>query len=217
MENIVLRNLGDEQIVGLIRSGNENAFEEIISRYEASVYRLSSLFTGSNAIAEEVLARVFCELYVRIHELSPTLDVQEFIFSSTVEQSDLLKSHIPVEERDKEATELSCLQIEFDFSDEDFFENLPLHKWSSPRLRYKLRSTFDLAPVDYKRALVLHDVLGIPTARIGRILSRAIPEVRLLVFRARVTMRAFLRCPGSLPCPPPNHGPNLRGSHHCDA
>ena len=59
MDNIALRKMRDEEIVELIRSGQENAFEELLSRYEASIYRLSSLFTGSNSIAEEVLARVF--------------------------------------------------------------------------------------------------------------------------------------------------------------
>lgn len=217
MDNIALRKMRDEEIVELIRSGQENAFEEILARYEASVYRLTSLFTGSSSIAEEVLARVFCELYVRIHDISQVIDVQEFIFAYAVEQTDLFKSHVGAVERLDEGTEDTYFQIEFDFPNDDIFDGLPLHRWSSMKLRNRLKASFEISPEDYKRAIVLHDVLGVSTARIGKIFSKAIPEVKVLVFRARVAMRSFLRSPGALPYLPQNNKPNLRGSHHCDA
>lgn len=68
-----LRRFSDEQLVECFCGGEDCAFEELVARYEVKVYRIGILLVKDASLVEEVLARVFSDLYQLLIAERPTI------------------------------------------------------------------------------------------------------------------------------------------------
>ncbi len=57
----------DEELVKLIRAGDERAFAELYGRYRLGIFRLAYAMTGSPETAEDVTQEVFLRVYEKLH------------------------------------------------------------------------------------------------------------------------------------------------------
>lgn len=57
----------DEELVRLIRAGDERAFAELYGRYHLGILRLAYAMTGSPEAAEDVAQEVFLRVYEKLH------------------------------------------------------------------------------------------------------------------------------------------------------
>jgi RNA polymerase sigma-70 factor (ECF subfamily) len=59
-----LAQLSDEQLVELFRSGSENAFAQLVRRYERELYNFLMKFLGQSASAEDVFQETFLQVHL---------------------------------------------------------------------------------------------------------------------------------------------------------
>jgi RNA polymerase sigma factor (sigma-70 family) len=65
-------NLTDEELVQRVREGSEFAFNELVDRHSAMVYRQALSITGSSHEAEDVVQETFLKAFKYIDRFSPS-------------------------------------------------------------------------------------------------------------------------------------------------
>ena len=55
----------DQELVSLIRQGDDTAFEELFERYQGAIERHLARLTGSEAVAQDLLQEVFLRVWTR--------------------------------------------------------------------------------------------------------------------------------------------------------
>ena len=66
MEDTPAADRSDEALAALAAAGDDLAFEALLGRYEARVYRLARRLTGDDADAQDVLQDAFLQVYRKL-------------------------------------------------------------------------------------------------------------------------------------------------------
>ncbi len=61
----------DEELVAVILSGDESAFQCLVERHSASIYRIAFSITGGHADAEDVTQETFLRVYKHLNGFNP--------------------------------------------------------------------------------------------------------------------------------------------------
>lgn len=191
MDNRSLVSCTDKELTAMMNTDEVDAFAEILLRHETKVYRLALLLTRDASLAEEVLARTFCETYNELKSGKPLgeIELDRLIIANALRHASELKRHACIPEKD-----LGVKQEELDFPLTGSNES-PLYQWQISRLRSQLAHLLDRVPEDYRHLLVLHDIIGFSKVKIAQMMKRPIAEIRQHLNRSRLFTRAFVRQP----------------------
>lgn len=74
--------LSDFEIWNLFRSGSDSAFHYIYQKYYDKLYNYGCQFTQDQALVEDALQDIFIELKRRCAHLSPTDNIQPYLYSA---------------------------------------------------------------------------------------------------------------------------------------
>ena len=158
----------DMAIAGSIFSEEGLRFEEIVSQYEAEVFRLGLVLTNNLPDAESVLCDVFCAAY---DELPDGVCVRTWLYEKTLEIWFSRQHEAPKLEIEEEE-EYGSAEASEEFS-------------------RKLEKAIGDLPYDHKVIFVLHDVDGFTKAEISALLLETETDIatklrgaRLMVCRA---------------------------------
>ncbi len=66
------RNLTDEELVQRVQNGSEYAFNELVDRHSAMVYRQARIISGSVHEAEDIVQETFLKAFKHIDRYSPS-------------------------------------------------------------------------------------------------------------------------------------------------
>jgi RNA polymerase sigma-70 factor, ECF subfamily len=72
--------ISDEELMRLAASGDENAFEQIVLRYQASVWRVANRFIGNAADAQDITQTVFIKLFEAARRYRPVALLKTYLF-----------------------------------------------------------------------------------------------------------------------------------------
>lgn len=75
-----LRLQGDERLVGLVRRGNEHAFEALVSRYRVRLLAFCKHMVGTREDAEDVLQEVFAAAYKAMRADTREINVRPWLY-----------------------------------------------------------------------------------------------------------------------------------------
>jgi RNA polymerase sigma-70 factor, ECF subfamily len=187
------KKITDNMLVGKVRAGSIEAYEELISRYEAKVYNLAMRFTRNPEDAEEVLQDVFATIYTKLDGFRG-----QSAFSSWLYRIIVNAAFMKLRKRKQQA----AISIE-DLTPavrQMCMEGDALHAARSDsvtitrELRHVLERAVGRLPEQYRAVFVLRDVDGLSNQEVSQILSLSIPAVKSRLHRSRLMLRRRLKC-----------------------
>lgn len=179
----------DVSLMLRVGKGDEQAFEELISRHQNAVIGTVAKMLGNAAEAEDIAQQVFIRLWKSAPRYKPKAKFTTFLFTIT---RNLVFNESRRKSRKKEYS--------IDEREDDFHLQTPDSQNASPDedlLHAELQKAVDQAindlPEKQRLAVILRRYEGMPYDEIGTILELSIPAVKSQLFRARNTLRESLQ------------------------
>ena len=180
----------DQELIADFQKGNQQSFEELISRYSNKVFSLASRLTRNNEDAEEVLQDVFVTVHRKIAGFEGKSSFSSWLYRVTVNAAFMkLRKRkqdqtIPLEEIVQQTHVVPALKS-------------PEHAYvDSQTIRNEMLEALETAirklPDDYRPVFILRDVDGLTSREVSRILDLTVPAVKSRLHRSRLMLRRRL-------------------------
>ena len=186
---------GDDELAARAAAGEERAFEELVSRYQARVYRLACRLTDDEGDAKDVLQETFLAAYRGLPAFRAEARFSTWLYRIATNAAlmhrrararrptESLEAFLPRFDRDGvHASELADLRAA-SRADEILDRTL---------LADKARAGLARLPGIYRDAFVLRDLEELETAEVAELLGIDAAAVRQRVHRARLMLRGYL-------------------------
>ncbi len=183
----------DEELVqSFVGTQDEDAFNELVSRYSDKVYRLAYRITGDPTDAEEVLQEVFIILVEKLGTFR-----SESKFSTWLFRVASNASYMFLRNTKKYQNGSLSLDDYKPYNDYGVLEGVEEKDWSStPDYQLlsregteKIEKAIGELPEDYRVVFHMKDVEGLTSKEIAKILGLSLPAVKSRVLRARLFLR----------------------------
>jgi len=184
----------DEILAARAAAGDTSAFETIVSRYQARVFRLACRLT-SDTDAPDVLQETFLQIYRHLSSFRGDSQFGTWVYriatnaalmhrrSASRRPTESLETYLPQFDADgMHNAEPAQLQV-VSHADELL---------DRQTLARKARDVIAQLPDGYREAFVLRDLEEIPTAQVALTLGIEPAAVRQRVHRARLMLRGYL-------------------------
>lgn len=185
----------DAALAASAASGDEAAFETLVTRYQGRVYRLAWRLTGVEADAKDVLQETFLSAYRGLSGFRGESRFSSWLYRIATNASLMnrrARSRRPAES-------LESLLPRFDEEGRHCAEPADIAAASRVEevldrklLAEKARAALDRLPDLYRDAFVLRDLEELTTGEVGEILGLDPAAVRQRVHRARLMLRGYL-------------------------
>jgi len=185
----------DETLAARAADGDEPAFEMLVKRYQARVYRLACRLTGNEADAPDALQETFLQVYRKLASFRGEARFSTWLFRIATNAAlmqrrararrpgESLEAFLPRFDADGlHAATPSELQVA-GRADELIDRKL---------LAEKARAGIERLPELYREAFVLRDLEEMETAEVAEVLGLEPATVRQRVHRARLMLRGYL-------------------------
>ena len=182
--------LSDEKLVSLVKSGNYDAFEELVKRYEGKIYGHSLRLLGNQQDAEDVLQETFLNAFRGLGDFRGDSTFSTWIYRIATNNAlmKLRKAKGRFGEFDEELPPPEILEKgpsgDFDMSPGDVL----LEK----ELLDELSSAVEKLPEKYRTIFLLRDVEEFSTEKTAEILGISTSAVKSRLHRARIFLREAL-------------------------
>lgn len=184
----------DETLAARAAAGDGHAFEQIVARYEARVFRLACRLT-SETDAPDVLQDTFLQVYRNLPSFRGESQFGTWLYRIATNAALMLRR---VRAR-RPAEPLDAFMPRFD--DHGIHAELPAQLQVASRaeelidrrvLAEKVRSGIARLPDLYRDAFVLRDLEEMSTSDVAQVLGVQPSTVRQRVHRARLMLRGYL-------------------------
>jgi RNA polymerase sigma-70 factor (ECF subfamily) len=184
----------DAALLEALRQGDPKAMEQLVETYADRVYRLTFRITGSKEDAEEATQDALWTAGRKIATFKG-----DSAFGSWLYRIAANAAYMKLRSRKSKAREIGLDDV-LPALDDNGLHFEPMDDWS-PRveeqaLNGELRELLDAAiaelPPDYRTALVLHDVEGMPNPDVAEALGISLPAVKSRIHRSRLYLRKRL-------------------------
>jgi RNA polymerase sigma-70 factor (ECF subfamily) len=184
----------DEVLAARAAAGDDSAFETIVSRYQARIYRLACRLT-SDTDAPDILQETFLQVYRHLPSFRGESQFGTWVYRIA---SNAALMHRRAQAR-RPATSLEAFLPQFDAHGMHATTATELQVASHADelldrqlLAEKAREVIARLPDVYRDAFVLRDLEEMSTADVARTLGIEPATVRQRVHRARLMLRGFL-------------------------
>ena len=184
----------DETLAARAAAGDGHAFEEIVARYEARVFRLACRLT-SETDAPDVLQNTFLQVYRNLPSFRGESQFGTWLYRIATNAALMLRRG----RARKPAESLDAFMPRFD--EHGMHAELPAQLLVASRadelidrqvLVEKARAGIARLPELYRDAFVLRDLEEMSTADVAQVLGVEPATVRQRVHRARLMLRGYL-------------------------
>src|SRR5262245_6836288 len=183
MEIAVTRPSDDDELTALVqrvRGGNSSAFEELASRVRDRVTRWARRVVGDRDEAEDVAQLVLVRMHERLSEFEGRSRFGSWLYRIT--------RNIALERRRSEARRSALLARELS-SERDATRD-PTDAADSSRVQHLVAAYFDALSPRQREVFELVELRGLSTSDVAARLGIEASTVRVLLLRARRTIRA---------------------------
>ncbi len=184
--------ISDNELVEAFKAGSIEAFEELVSRYEAKVFNLAMRFTRNQEDAEEVLNDVFTTLYRKLSLFEGKSAFSSWLYR-IIANAAFMKlrkrkgsAAISIEDLTPQAR-MQCFEGEV--SNESRSDTLT----SAGELRSVLQGAINRLPEEYRAVFVLRDIDGLSNQEVGEMLNISLAAVKSRLHRSRLMLRRKLQ------------------------
>jgi RNA polymerase sigma-70 factor (ECF subfamily) len=178
-------------LIERVKNGDQEAFEDLVSRYENKVYRLAIKLTRNETLAEEVMQEVFLKIYEKIGTFRGESALSSWIYRIAANAS---FAKLNLEKRHQHADiEETMPQAEIALQDrQDSTLELPDRPLLTNEALSVISRAIERLPEDFRVVLTLRDVEGMSNEEVARILDLSVPAVKSRLHRARLLLRKRL-------------------------
>ncbi len=183
----------DEVLVDRIKSGDYQAFESLVNRYENKVYRLAIRMLRNPEDAEDALQETFLQVYRGLKSFEGRSTFSTWLFRLATNVC-LMK----IRHRGTEPARM--LPLEDYLPRHENGEHPQIIDWTirpeeallSKESREKMMEALDKLSPDYRAVFILRDMEGFSNAETGEALGISVAAVKSRLHRARLTLRGLL-------------------------
>ncbi|HXH28591.1 MAG TPA: sigma-70 family RNA polymerase sigma factor [Candidatus Polarisedimenticolia bacterium] len=185
----------DADLVADLKAGSEDAFEEILRRYEAKVYGLVRSLTGDEGDAQDALQETFLSVYRNIRRFRERSALSTWIYRIATNAA-LMR--LRRRRRDERIVSIEDYLPKFESTGRLSAESAAWPTRGDELLRRKEIATqireaiAALAPA-YRSVFVLRDQEGLGTEDVSSVLGISVPTVKSRLHRARLFLRERLK------------------------
>jgi RNA polymerase sigma-70 factor (ECF subfamily) len=181
----------DRVIVAKVIAGDYSAFEFLVEKYQARIFRHIRKMVRDNEQAEDLLQETFLNAYKGLEGFSGASSFSTWLFRIATNTSlmFLRKNRPESVEYDDEIGGRSDLN--YHHSAPEFLKT-PLEILLSNEGKQKIEKAIDELPVMYRYVLVLRDVEGFSLEEVSKIMDSSIAAVKSRLHRARNFVRETL-------------------------
>ena len=185
----------DEELAARAAAGNEPAFEALMTRYEARVYRLACRLTGGEADAPDVLQETFLRVHRGLASFRGESRFSTWLYRIATNAA--LMQRRSRARRPAESLEQFLPRFDADGGHAGEPSDLEAAAHAEERLdrralAEKAREGVERLPELYREAFVLRDLEELATAEVAALLGIENAAVRQRVHRARLMLRGYL-------------------------
>lgn len=180
----------DRELIQEFRKGDQDSFEELVSRYSNKVFSLATRLTRNNEDAEEVLQDVFTTVHRKIASFEGKSSFSSWLYRVTVNAAFMKlrkrrqDQSVSLEDIVQQSQTVSALRSpESAFVDSQSIRNEMLEA---------LEQAIRKLPDDYRPVFILRDVDGLTSREVSRILDLSVPAVKSRLHRSRLMLRRRL-------------------------
>jgi RNA polymerase sigma-70 factor (ECF subfamily) len=183
----------DQALVEKAKTGDYQAFEALVNRYEGKIYRLARRMLRNQEDAEDALQEAFLQVYRGLKGFEGRSSFSTWLFR-------LATNVCLMKIRHRETEPATLLPLE---------EYLPRHEEGEPphiqhwpdkpeevllnkESRQKMLEALERLPAEYRAIFILRDVEGFSNAEAGEALGISVAAVKSRLHRARLTLRGML-------------------------
>jgi RNA polymerase sigma-70 factor, ECF subfamily len=184
----------DETLAARAAAGDNSAFETLVQRYQARVFRLACRLT-SDTEAPDVLQDTFLQVYRHLPSFRGESQFATWLYriatnaalmhrrATARRPAESLEAHLP--RFDADGTHAATpAQLQVASCADEMLDRQTLAE--------KARDVIARLPDTYREAFVLRDLEEMPTAHVAQVLGIESAAVRQRVHRARLMLRGYL-------------------------
>ena len=184
--------MNEQKLISLAQKGDQSAFEQLLDRYQKTVYHQALRLVGNPEDAADVTQEVFIKVWKHLPSFRGESSFSTWLYRLTDNASlDLLR-------REKKRRGDSSLD------DEEGAPLLPADPAPTPHqaveqkeLRQAVAESLAQLSEEHRQILVLREVNGLSYEQIGDILNLSPGTVKSRMARARISLANFLRKSGN--------------------
>lgn len=187
----------DEKIIQTVLTGDVNAFETLVTKYEKTVYNLALRMTGNAEDAADMTQETFLKAYRSLKNFRGESKFSVWLYRITSNVClDFLRS--------KSRRAETSLTVENDEGEEeelavpDLSAN-PEDKLLSSLTREAIVRGLETLSPEQREILLLREINGLSYDEIAKTLGIELSTVKTRIFRARKRLAAFLINDGNIP------------------
>lgn len=187
----------EAQVIECILKGDINAYEQLVTQYEKSVYNLALRMTDNAEDAADMAQEAFIKAYNSLGSFRGDSKFSVWLYRivSNIcldflrKQSRRPAVSLSVEDDDGE-------DMQLDVPDESMSPEIQLERKLT---RESVRRGLAQLPEDYRQILLLRELQGLSYDEIAQTLDIGVGTVKSRIFRAREKLCAFLSKDGNIP------------------
>ena len=191
---LALENLPDADVVALAQEGREEAFREIIRRYERPVFSLVYRMVRDRELAEDLSQDAFIKVLNHLDKYRPEFKLSSWLFkiANNVAIDHLRKKQIPTVSIDGSPHASSQSEIEATRFDVDSGSENALQEMEARELGGAIERAIAKLRPEYRSCIMLRHVEGRSYEEIAATLDLPLGTVKTYIHRARHELREAL-------------------------
>jgi RNA polymerase sigma-70 factor (ECF subfamily) len=186
----MLQEKSDNELVTGVRKGNQDCFEELISRYSNKAFSMAARLTRSADDAEEVIQDVFVTVFRKISSFEGKSSFSSWLYRITFNAA-LMKLR-------KKKQNHTVLAEDMSAGHKEIINNQKAENSEGDALTLRsqisqvLEEAIEKLPDEYRPVFILRDIDGLSSREVGKILDLTIPAVKSRLHRSRLMLRRKL-------------------------
>jgi RNA polymerase sigma-70 factor, ECF subfamily len=182
----------DESVlVAQAKAGDQNAFAELVNRYERKIYRLAKNITRNDEDAEDVLQDAFLKAYTHLDNFKGDSKFYTWIVRIAVNEA-LMRLRKRKTDRSVPLDEPVELGEETVTREIAVWDDNPEQRYSKEEWRHILDEAIESLKPDFRTVFVLRDIEEMSTEETAETLGISVPAVKSRLLRARLALREKL-------------------------
>ena len=178
-------------VVAQAKAGDQNAFSELVNRYERKIYRLAKNITRNDEDAEDVLQDAFLKAYTHLDNFKGDSKFYTWIVRIAVNEA-LMRLRKRKTDRSVPLDEPVELGEETVTREIVVWDDNPEQRYSQEEWRRILDEAVDGLKPDFRTVFVLRDIEELSTEETAETLGISVPAVKSRLLRARLALREKL-------------------------
>ena len=191
---VPLTELDDDTLVTRAAKGDDHAFEQLVSRYDAKVFRLACRLT-SETDAPDVLQEAFLQVYRHLDSFRGESRFSTWLYRIATNAALMhrrARGRRPSESLEQYLPRFDASGTHASTPAELLLPSRADELIDRQMLAERARSVLAQLPHKYRDPFVLRDLEDLPTAEVAQVLGIEPAAVRQRVHRARLMLRGYL-------------------------